>query len=194
MDLLPLAAGDKTTMSANLIRVLKPNVSREEALRAFSSAGASALYWRIRSGSLRRIAEVYVPYFLFCVKCTAMPPRLLAIDAVDGSLDLFEFPRIPGTGELLTRKSRNLLGPALTDERAAALLRDKVLRVIFQQGLFRLRDPRIEITRVPCELHLPYWLGFYERNGSVHCRVMDAIRRRMEGAKASAFFEQWLAA
>lgn len=181
-------------MSRNLIRTLKPNVTQEEALRAFSSAGPSALYWRVRSGRLRRIAEVYVPYFLFCVQCTGMPPRLFAIDAVDGSLDLFEFPRIPGNAELLTRKGRNHLGAALTEERAAGLLREKVLRVIFQQGLFRLRDPRIEITRVPCEIHLPYWLGFYERNGSVHCRVMDAIRRRMEGGKASAFFEQWLAA
>jgi len=181
-------------MCANPIRILQPNVTQEEALRAFSSAGASALYWRIRSGPLRRIADLYVPYFLFCVKCTAMPPRLLAMDAVDGSLDLFEFPQIPGEGELLTRPSRNLLGAALSEERAAGLLRDKVLRVIFQQGFFKLHDPRIEITRVPCELHLPYWLGFYERSGSVRCRVMDAIRRRMEGAKASAFFEQWLAA
>lgn len=181
-------------MSSNLIRILRPNVTQEEALRAFSSPGAFALYWRIRGGPLRRIADVYVPYFLFCVECTAMPPRLFAMDAVDGSLDLFEFPRIPGHGELLTRNGRNLLGAALTEERAAAVLREKVLRVIFQQGFFRLRHPRIEITRVPCDLHLPYWLGFYERNGSVHCRVMDAVRRRMEGAKASAFFEQWLAA
>src|SRR5207249_7874241 len=77
-------------MCANPIRILQPNVTQEEALRAFSSAGASALYWRIRSGPLRRIADVYVPYFLFCVKCTAMPPRLLAMDAVDGSLDRSE--------------------------------------------------------------------------------------------------------
>src|SRR5207247_2007594 len=113
-------------MCANPIRILQPNVTQEEALRAFSSAGASALYWRIRSGPLRRIADLYVPYFLFCVKCTAMPPRLLAMDAVDGSLDLFEFPQIPGEGELLTRPSRNLLGAALSEERAAGLLRDKV--------------------------------------------------------------------
>src|SRR6516225_4391586 len=80
-------AVDGTTMSAKRIRILKPNVTQEEALSAFSSAGASALYWRIRSGRLRRIADVYVPYFLFYVKSTAMPPRLFAIDAVDGSLD-----------------------------------------------------------------------------------------------------------
>jgi hypothetical protein len=43
-------------------------------------------------------------------------------------------------------------------------------------------------------VHLPYWLGFYASGGIVRCRVMDAVRRRVEGAKASAFFEQWLAA
>ncbi len=92
-------------MSNSAIRALKPNVTQEEAVRAFSGAGVSALYWWVRSG-----------------------------------------------------------------------------------------DARIEITPVRCELHLPYWLGFYERDGSVRCRVMDAVRRRMEGAKACAFFEQWLAA
>src|ERR1700740_2661505 len=106
-------------MGATYIQTLKPNVTQQEALRAFSRAGLSTLYWRIRSGPLQRIADVYVPYFLFCVKCAAMPPRLFAMDAVDGSLDLFGFPRIPGNGELLTRNSRNLLGAALTEERAA---------------------------------------------------------------------------
>jgi hypothetical protein len=181
-------------MSISVIHALKPNVTQEEAVRAFSSAGVSALYWRMRSGPLRRIADAYVPYYLYRVKYVGAPARLFAIDAVDGSLDLFEFPRIPVERELLALDGRNRLQAALTGERASQLLRDKVLRVIFQQGFFKIRDARLEITPAPCELHLPYWLGFYERDGSVHCRVMDAVRRRMEGAKASAFFEQWLAA
>jgi hypothetical protein len=181
-------------MNTGSIRTLKPNVTREEALRAFSAAGFSALYWRIRGGSLQRIGEVYVQYFLFRVNYGTARPRLFAMDAVDGSLDLFEFPRIPDDRELLSCDGHNRLKAALTEARAAELLREKVLRVIFQQGFFKLRDPRLEITPVPCELHVPYWLGFYERNRSVRCRVMDGVRRRMEGAKASAFFEQWLAA
>ena len=181
-------------MSTSAIRALKPNVTQEEALRAFSGAGLSALYWRMSSGPLRRIADAYVPFFLYRVKYAGAPPRFFAIDAVDGSLDLFEFPRIPDERELLALDGRNRLQPALTEERAAEILRGKVLRVIFQQGFFKLRDARIEITPVPCELHLPYWLGFHERAGAVRCRVMDAVRRRMEGAKACAFFEQWLAA
>jgi len=181
-------------MSIGTIHALKPNVTREEAVRAFSGTGISALYRRMRSGPLRRIADAYVPYFLYRVKYAGAPVRLFAIDAVDGSLDLFEFPRVPVERELLALDGRNRLQAALTEERAAELLRDKVLRVIFQQGFFKLRDARLEITPVRFELHLPYWLGFHERDGSVHCRVMDAVRRRMEGAKACAFFEQWLAA
>jgi hypothetical protein len=181
-------------MGTSAIRVLKPNVTQEEAVRAFSGTRVSALYWRMRSGPLRRIADAYVPYFLFQVKCVGAPARLFAIDAVDGSLDLFEFPRVPVERDLLALEGRNRLTATLAEERAAELLRDKVLRVIFQQGFFKIRDARLEIIPMDCALHLPYWLGFHERRGSVRCRVMDAVRRRIEGAKASAFFEQWLAA
>jgi hypothetical protein len=181
-------------MTTSAIHALKPNVTQEEALRAFSGGGVSALYWRMRSGPLRRIADAYVPYFLFRVKYAGAPARLFAIDAVDGSLDLFEFPRIPDGQDLLALDGRNRLQATLTEEDAAKLLRDKVLRVIFQQGFFKLRDVSLEITPIPRELHMPYWLGFHERDGVVRCRVMDAVRRRMEGAKACAFFEQWLAA
>ncbi|HKD50062.1 MAG TPA: hypothetical protein VKB90_04645 [Candidatus Acidoferrum sp.] len=181
-------------MTMGLIRVLKPNVTQHEALCAFSATGFSSLYWRIRSGPLRRIAEVYVPYFLFRVKCGNARPRLFAMDAVDGSLDLFEFPRIPEEGAFQAAPDRNRLKAALSEEQAAALLREKALRIIFQQGFFQLRNAHLEISFVPGELHLPYWLGFYGREGSVRCRVMDAVRRRIEGAKASTFFEHWLAA
>jgi hypothetical protein len=181
-------------MTTGCIRILKSNVTQEEALHAFSAAGFSTLYWRTRCGPLRRIAEVYVQYLLFRVKCGSMPPRLFAMDAVDGSLDLFEFPRVPGEGELHICGERNRLKAALREDQAAELLREKALRIIFQQGFFRLRDAHLDISMVPCELHFPYWLGFYGREGSVRCRVMDAVRRRIEGAKASAFFEHWLAA
>jgi hypothetical protein len=181
-------------MSAGCIQILKPNVTQEEALRVFSSSGFSALYWQIRSGPLRRIADVYVQYFLFRVQCGSTRPRLFAMDAVDGSLDLFEFPRVPGDGELRAYGDRNRLRAVLSEGHAAELLQDKALRIIFQRGFFQLRGDRLEISLVPCELHLPYWLGFYGRNASVRCRVMDAVRRRIEGAKATAFFERWLAA
>ena len=184
-------------MDRPAIRTLKPNVTQKEAVRAFSAPGFSGLYWLLRIGPLQKIADAYVPFWLYRVRYQlgrTPHARLFALDAVDGSLDLFELPRIPEHRELISVDSRNRMVPSLTGERAEEILREKVLRVVFQQGFFKLREARLDIAREQGEVYLPYWLGFYGRNGSMRCRVMDALRRRVEGAKASAFFEQWLVA
>jgi hypothetical protein len=184
-------------MKTATIQVLKPNVSQEDALRTFSARGLTSLYWTARSGSLQRIAIAYVPFWLYRVRYDmnrSSQDRLFALDAVNGSLDLFSFARIPSGDELQTVETRNSLDPALSEAEGQQLVRDKVLRVIFQQGFFKLRSKQLDIQREPAEFFMPYWLGFYQGRGPVRCRVMDAVRRRVEGAKASAFFEQWLAA
>lgn len=182
-------------MATTSIRTLKPNVSQDQALRKFSSIGLGSLYRRIRVGPLRRIAGVYVAFFLYRVQYRfgrAMQTRYFAIDAVEGSLDLVEFPDVPRDSQFLDVDTRNYLRPTLSDQRAEELLGDKVLRVILQQGLFQLRESNLVCAREPIELYFPYWLAFYgERNA--RCRVMDAVRHRIEGAKASALFEEWLA-
>ena len=183
-------------MDATYIQTLKPNVTQQEALHTFSSAGLSTVYWRMRCGPLRRIADVYVPYFLYGVRYNlgrATHSRLFAIDAVKGSLDLFTFPRIPSPTDLMEIHTRNHVARSLQPSAAEALLRQKVLRVIFQQGFFKVRDLNFEISLEQVELHVPYWLGFYGRSVA-RCRVLNAVRRRMEGAKAAALFESWLAA
>jgi hypothetical protein len=178
------------------IQSLKRNVNRQEALRTFSSPGFSALYWRMKSGPLRRIADVYVPYAIYRVRYQmgkAAHVRNFALDAVNGSLDPFEFRAVPGESELETVETRNHLNPSLSEASAQELLHDKVLRLIFQQGFFKLRDPQLEIRCQQNNIYVPYWLGFYGQL-TARCRVLNAVRRRIEGAKASAFFEQWLAA
>src|SRR5580658_10032874 len=184
-------------MKTSAIRALKPNVTQDEAVRFFRSGVFRAAYWRIRSGPLQRIADAYVPFWMYKVRYEigrARKTRFFALDAVHGALDLFEFPRVPAENELITIETRNQLVPRLEPEAAEELLRIKVLRVLFQQGFFKLRALKVEIERVPLELHLPYWLAFYGSNGAAKCRVMDAVRRRIEGGKATSFFEEWLAA
>ena len=120
--------------------------------------------------------------------------HLFALDAVDGSLDLFEFSSPPGDAETMLVTTRNHPAPTLPEMRSEEILRDKVLRVIFQQGFFKIRKIKLGTELLPGEIHLPYWLGFYGTREDLRCRVLDAVRRRIEGAKASALFEQWLAA
>jgi hypothetical protein len=182
-------------MSKAPIRVLKPNVSQVEAVRAFAAPGLGALYRRIRIGRLQRIADVYVPFSLYRVRYKvggSAKVRTFAIDTVNGSLDLFEFPSVPAEGDFLSMDTRNCIKAVLPEVEAGRLLRQKILRVIFQEGLFKLHQLKLEISYERMDLHIPYWLAFYGQH-VVHCRVMDAVRRRVEGAKASAFFEEWLA-
>jgi hypothetical protein len=183
-------------MKTATIQVLRANVSQEDALRAFSARGTALLFWNLRSGSLQRIADVYVPFRVYRARYEmnrSIQDRLFALDAVSGSLDLFSFPHLPSGDQLQSLETRNSLPAALTEAESARIVRDKVLRVIFLQGFFKLRGSQVEILRQPLEFHVPYWLGFYGGRRTVRCRVMDAVRRRVEGAKASAFFEQWLA-
>lgn len=184
-------------MESSKIRCLKPNVSKQEAVRAFRPGGLFSFYRRSRGRDVTRIADAYVPFRLYQVKYQfdrAVHTRLFAMDDVEGSLDLFEFPRAPESTAMQELETRNYLRPALDTARGESLLREKVLRILFQQGIFKMRNPNLEITREAALFFMPYWLGFYEQGGAVRCRVMDAVRRRMEGAKASAFFEQWLSA
>lgn len=180
-----------------MIRSLKPNVSQDEALQTFRANGLFSFLWRLRTGPLQRVAEAYVPFRLYRVRYAMnreKVQRIFAMDSVDGSLDLFEFRTAPGSEELIEVHTRNHLASTLGGEDARRILREKILRIIFQQGFFKLRETSLEIEALPGEIHLPYWLGFYGASDALRCRVMDAVRRRIEGAKASAFFEQWLAA
>jgi hypothetical protein len=184
-------------MKPTSIVAMRPNVTQEDAVREFASRGLSSMYWRMTAGRLQRIAEAYVPYQFYevsYVMARAPQTRLFAMDVVDGSLDLFEFSQLPSRQQLVTMDTRNRVEPSLSVGVADELLREKALRIIFQQGFFKVREASLHFSRKPDIVHLPYWLGFYASGGIVRCRVMDAVRRRVEGAKASAFFEQWLAA
>ena len=184
-------------MPIAIIPTLRPNVTRDDALRQFSAEGAARLFWTLRSGSLQRIADVYVPFWMYRARYEmnrTVEERVFALDAVNGSLDLFSFPHLPEPRELQSVATRNFLAPALSETQAAAIVREKLLRAVFLQGFFKLRGAHLEICREAGEIYMPYWLAFYGGRGAVRCRVLDAVRRRVEGAKASAFFEEWLAA
>lgn len=188
----PASTGRRLSVT---IQALKPNVSQSDALGKFSTFGPAALLRMLRLGPLQRVAQVFVPFYLYRVDYDLgreHQARLFAIDAVEGSLDLFEFPAPPKPDELVQLETRNALPANLGDDAAQDLLREKVLRVIFQQGFFKLRDANLTTNRTPLELHFAYWLAFYGKN-TVRCRVLDATRGKIEGAKASALFESWLA-
>lgn len=178
------------------IHSLRPNVTQAEAIEKFRS-GVVGLLHRLGAGALRSVAEVYVPFQLYEVDIVNGPRRKrswFALDAVNGSLDLYHFERPPAGADLVAVETRNRPPAALGEDRAFTLLEDKLRRQVFQAGFFRVRDLRFRAERIPLDLHVPYWIGFYVAGSGVRLRVLDAVRRRFEGAKARALFEVWLAA
>src|ERR1700732_3112146 len=118
-------------MRTTSIAALRPNVTKEDAVREFSSRGLSSMYWRLTAGRLQRIAEAYVPYQFYEVSYVmgrAPQTRLFAMDAVDGSLDLFEFPQLPSQQQLVTTETRNRVELSLAAGGGRALLRAKGTR------------------------------------------------------------------
>lgn len=148
-------------------------------------------------GALRSVADAYVPFHLYEVEVTSSTrPYVswLAVDAVSGTLDPYAFDAPPGVDELAVVETRNRPEPALAEIESAARLEEKLRRIVYQTGFFRVRRLSFRAKRLPLDLHVPYWLGFYERGGAVRLRVLDAVRCRFEGEKARALFEDWLSA
>src|ERR1700676_1893830 len=144
-------------MRPTSIVALRPNVTQEDAVREFSSRGLSSMYWRMTAGRLQRIAEAYVPYQFYevsYVMARAPQTRWFAMDAVDGSLDLFEFPQLPSRQQLVTMDTRNRVEPSLSANGADELLREKALRVVFRQGFFKVREASLNFCRKPDIVHL----------------------------------------
>jgi hypothetical protein len=174
---------------------LRPNVTEREAFRMLHGSGLGALYLRTLRGPLQRLATAYVPFRLYRVEYDlgrTHNSRTFGLDQVDGSLDLFEFKSVPVADQMVALASRNVLPARISTEQADAALREKSLRTIFQKGFFQVRNLALRIEPLTEEFCMPYWLGFYGTDGTLRCRVMDAIRRRMEGSKAATLFETWL--
>ena len=176
------------------VRSLRPNVTREEATRHFT-AGVANVARDLFRGRVRSIAELYIPYRFFRVTVRSSGRRqeqIFAIDAVDGSLDLFEFPAFPSDVQLYTVETRNLLQAAFDVAESRERLVAKIRRIIFMHGFFRVRDLEIDAEPIPGELCVPYWVAFRGVNGRASITVLDAVRRRSEGGKVRQMVEAWL--
>jgi hypothetical protein len=49
-------------------------------------------------------------------------------------------------------------------------------------------DVEIELA---ASLHIPYWIGVYERNDRAHLEIINALQGRFEGAKLREIVTEW---
>lgn len=141
------------------------------------------------------MAAAYLPFRLYHVEVVnrgGVKRALYAADTVSGALDLYEFNAEPAAAELVTVTTRNAPPARLDAQVALQLLENKVRRAIFQTGFFGVRGLQIRTRALDCEFHVPYWLGFFGHGERATLQAMDAVRRKFEGAKVRAIFNDWL--
>jgi hypothetical protein len=178
------------------IRSLRPNVTREEAIKQLSGGIVGTLRSALQ-GPVRSVADFYIPFILFQVTLTnagKSETQILGLDSVSGSLDLYRFEDIPDSSQLISIDTRNFPYSQLDPERAREIVVDKVRRLFFQTGFFRMRGLRIRAEALPGELCVPYWIVFRGRSARARVSVLDAVRRKPEGAKVREMLESWLTA
>ena len=179
-----------------LIRCVKPNVTKEEAIRQFSGRGLSGALRQLVLGRLHSVAELYIPFRLFRVRITndgMSDEKLVALDAISGSLDLFQFNHIPDGAEMISVETRNCPAAVITDSVLTERVVAKLRRVLYSRGFFKMRDLQLDALPLPNELYIPYWIGFRGADDHVRISAIDAVRRRPEGAKVRRLVEEWLA-
>jgi hypothetical protein len=177
------------------IRVLRSNVTREEALRQFSG-GLSGHLRSLRSGPLRSVADFYIPFRVFEVEINnagKKDRRILGLDSVTGSLDPYYFENLPSRAEVEELETRNHVTPKLGPAQARQIVTTKIQRLLFTRGFFRIRNLAISINPAPQEIHIPYWVGFRGRSIYASFEVIDAVRRQPEGARVRRMLQDWLA-
>jgi hypothetical protein len=174
--------------------VLNSGVGEADALEAFTRHDRSWVRRRWR-GRLRSIAHILVPYHAFQVAVSDRGRRqsgCFAVDAVSGSLDPLRLDEVLETTTLDAIHLRKCVPVSLTPDEAWPILADKLRRVIFQTGFFRLANPTVLTEGSPTILHQPYWVGFDADGPFVRVEIFDAVRRSFEGAKARTLVEHWL--
>jgi hypothetical protein len=176
---------------------LRPNVTGDEAAMLLQGRGISAVLSRVARGPLRRLAPWYVPFRAYAVNIRnggRDNVQFFAVDAVSGALDLYRFNELPARDQLLIVETRNCAPVSLEANATHQAVTDKVRRALYQTGFFRLRSLSIDAQPAPLpDIHVPYWVGFFGAGEHARVAVVDAVRRRPEGARVRELVRRWLA-
>jgi hypothetical protein len=106
-------------------------------------------------------------------------------------LDPYEFVKSPEAHQCEV-EARNCYPVRLAENETRSLAVQKVRRLLFSRGFFRLCDPQLAAALIISELYLPYWVGFYGDEQNVSLQILNSVRETMEGSKIRRLLQTWL--
>jgi hypothetical protein len=182
-------------LNSQMIFSLQSEIGHEHALRKLSPSGPLGMVRRMMTGDLLGVSDIYIPYRLYKVTVDdrrVRSARYLAVDAISGALDPYEFGELPGQERYAEVETHNCLPVRYAEADSRALILEKARRMLFSGGFFRLARPVIAAELIGSEFYVPYWAGFYGQEQNVKVLMLDGIRGTVEGSKVSHLVRAWL--
>jgi hypothetical protein len=171
-----------------IITSVNPNITRAQAVAKFCRR-----FSELRYGRLRIVADFYIPYRFFRLTWNdgrSPTGAFFAADAVTGKLDLIQFDQPPEERNLMSLDTAMVAEERVNEEEAYRLVRESMTRSMFMKGFFKMTRARVEIE-LATNLHIPYWIGVYERDDRAHLEIINALQGRFEGAKLREIVTEW---
>jgi len=175
-----------------------PNImmSRAEANQQFCGGGFFCHFFPFQSrGQFLGSHKIFIPYQPFQVRIVNRGCELvhhLALDSVTGELDLHCVELTWNEDDILPPESDHVLMSRLSLDCMQEVLLDQVRRRVYLSGFFGLQNLSIDAQTTGPEIYLPYWVGFYRKKDRVGIDVIDAYRKKPEGAKIRNLIFEWL--
>jgi hypothetical protein len=172
-----------------MISSLRPTTESQYALRKLAP-------WNSWPASrLHGIAKIYIPYRMYRVTTHDRHAEncwYFAVDAAAGTLDPYQFANVPEAGCWAEIETRNCHPVTVKESDTRELAIEKVRRLLFSRGFFRLAYPQITAELILPEFYIPYWVGFCGPERNLKIRVLDAVRQTIEGNKVRQVVRAWL--
>jgi hypothetical protein len=170
-------------------------MTRDLALRRLAPPGVRGTVHRWITGKLLALTEVYLPYRLYQITIQDRrinSTRYYAVDTAAGTLDPYEFAAPPSPEAFVEVDTRNCHPVRLDETQTNRVAIERVRRLTFSSGFFRLANPLISAKLVQPDFYMPYWAGFYGDEQSLKVAVFNAIRQTQEGIKVRQLIQEWL--
>jgi hypothetical protein len=175
---------------------LQRRISYDLALRKLSPSGPLGALRQWVAGPLRGVAEIHIPCRLYKISANDRrfrSVRYYAVDAAAGTLDPYEFAVPPEAADYVAVETRNFHPVCLDETQTHRMVTEKVRRLLYSRGFFRMVNPKIIAQLLRPEFYIPYWAGFYGDERNISLTVLNAVRETVEGQKLRELVQAWLA-
>jgi hypothetical protein len=135
-----------------------------------------------------KIDLVYLPVFLFAVKCEDSRGRvyddIVSVDGIKGEFAFYtdvEFDSSPSDAKIFADFK-------ITESEALEIARVAYSRYLYKSNMKTRNNAVIKSINPREKFHYPYWIGYYKRKNGLDFDVVDAIGGVKQGVRMRPAF------